>query len=118
MKNEKHVFSCPIGDVLDTFSGRWKPDILWHLRDKPMRFNQLLKSIGSVSQKVLTQQLRELVRDGMVSRTEYEGAVQKVVYSRTELANSLQPIFLALEDWGHLHRSDINKARQIYDREN
>ncbi len=116
MRKKKHQFSCPIGGALDVFAGRWKPEILWHLGDGPIRFNQLQRSIGDVSQKMLTQQLRELERDGLVKRTQYPEIPPRVEYDRTQLAKSLVPIFDRLEKWNDTHGAAIIKAQQKYDR--
>ena len=75
MAKIKHIHSCNIGETLELFSGKWKSEILWHLKNDKTQFNQLLKSIDGVSQKMLTQQLRELERDGLIERTQYEDKV-------------------------------------------
>ena len=93
MAKHQHNFSCPIGNTLGIIAGRWKPEILWHLKGEVMRFNQLQRAIGSVSQKMLTQQLRELQRDGLVVRTQYEEIPPRVEYALTDLADSLKPLF-------------------------
>ncbi|MCF6274539.1 MAG: helix-turn-helix transcriptional regulator [Robiginitomaculum sp.] len=116
MAKNKHLSSCPIGGALDVFTGRWKPEILWHLKDKCVRFNQLQRAIGKVSQKMLTQQLRELERDGLVKRTQYPEIPPRVEYECTDLANSLADIFGALVIWGDDHDAEITKARRKYDR--
>lgn len=115
MNNNTHQFSCPIGTTLDIIAGKWKPEILWYLTDKTMRFNQLQRAIGNVSQKMLTQQLRELQRDGLVLRKQYEEIPPKVEYSSTELANTLKPLFGHLTEWGADHLLEINKSRNQYD---
>jgi len=117
MTKKKHLFSCPIGGALNVFAGRWKPEILWHLGDGHMRFNQLQRSIGDVSQKMLTQQLRELERDGLVKRTQYPEIPPRVEYERTDLAKSLVPIFDTLEKWSDKHGGAVIKAQQNYDNE-
>lgn len=115
MAKTEHIFSCPIGGTLEVFAGRWKPEILWQLKKGPMRFNQLLKEIGSVSQKMLTQQLRDLQRDGLVDRKQYEQIPPRVEYKMTELAKTLQPIFNLLADWGVDNSETVRKARADYD---
>jgi len=116
MAKNKHLSSCPIGGALDVFAGRWKPEILWHLKDRCVRFNQLQRSIGAVSQKMLTQQLRELERDGLVKRTQYKEIPPRVEYECTVLANSLSEIFNALVDWGNEQSEEVIGARRRYDR--
>ena len=81
-----------------------------------MRFNQLQRSIGDVSQKMLTQQLRELERDGLVKRTQYQEIPPRVEYECTELADSLKPIFSTLEGWGREHKDTISRAQIKYDK--
>ncbi|NQY26357.1 MAG: helix-turn-helix transcriptional regulator [Piscirickettsiaceae bacterium] len=117
MTKQKHVFSCPIGGTLNVFAGRWKPEILWHLKTGYMRFNQLQRAIGDVSQKMLTQQLRELERDGLIKRTQYPEIPPRVEYQYTELAKTLQPIFTALLKWNDKHNSAVIKAQKEYDKQ-
>lgn len=117
MTKQKHVFSCPIGGTLNVFAGRWKPEILWHLKTGHMRFNQLQRAIGDVSQKMLTQQLRELERDGLIKRTQYPEIPPRVEYEYTELANTLQPIFTALVKWNDKHNVAVIKAQKEYDKQ-
>ncbi|MGH1377963.1 MAG: winged helix-turn-helix transcriptional regulator [Alphaproteobacteria bacterium] len=118
MAKKEHKFACPIGETLGIIAGRWKPEILWHLRDKPMRFNELRRSIGDVSQKMLTQQLREMERDGLVKRTQYEEIPPRVEYRLTSLAGSLEPIFTTLVTWSDQNSNRVLKAQQMYDRKN
>lgn len=115
MAKKIHLSSCPIGGALDVFAGRWKPEILWHLKDKSVRFNQLKKSMESISQKMLTQQLRALERDGLVKRTQYKEIPPRVEYEYTDLAKSLSDIFDALVMWGDENEDLITKARRQYD---
>lgn len=116
MKKNQHTFTCPIGGALNVFAGRWKPEILWHLGKEKMRFNQLQRAIGSVSQKMLTQQLRELERDGLIIRTQYQQIPPRVDYECSDLAKSLVPLFSKLEQWSQTHANDVNKAQQAYDK--
>ena len=110
------MISCPIGGALEVFAGRWKPEIMWHLAAGPLRFNALQRSVGQVSQKMLSQQLRELQRDGMVTRTQYEEIPPRVEYALTDFATTLRPIFKMLVDWSTAHGSAIIKSRNTYDR--
>jgi len=115
MAKIKHSFSCPIGETLGMIAGRWKPEILWHLKSQVMRFNQLHRAIGGVSQKMLTQQLRELQRDGLIERKQYEEIPPRVEYSLTELADSLKPLFDSMVNWSNNNAEKIQKARLKYD---
>lgn len=116
MTKNEDVFSCPTTATLEIIAGRWKPDILWHLQDGAVRFNELRRKIGGVSQKMLTQQLRELQRDGMVARTQYEEIPPRVEYTLTELAGSLGPLLGSIANWSDDNGAAVHKARQKYDR--
>ena len=117
MKNtlDETELSCPIGGTLNVIAGRWKPEIIWNLQDGPVRFNQLLRTIGRVSQKMLTQQLKELVRDGLVIRTQYAEIPPRVEYQQTDLAKSLTPVFEALIEWSDMNGKEVEIARLDYD---
>jgi len=114
MNKEENTPSCPIADALGVFAGKWKPEILWHLKDECMRFNQLHRSIGAVSQKMLAQQLRELERDGLVKRIEYNKIPPHVEYEATDLVKTLEPIFDALEKWNKENGATVLEAKKKY----
>jgi len=89
--------------TLDVVGGKWKPLILWYLRKHPMRFNELLKEIGNIRHKVLTEHLRQLEEDGIIHRDDYCSAHPKVVYSFTDYGKTLCQVLLVLEQWGETH---------------
>lgn len=91
---------CPMDVGLNILSGKWKLRILWHISRKPIRFNELQRSIGNITTKTLTQQLRELEEQKIVLRTVYPEMPLRVEYSLTALGQSIQPILKALCDWG------------------
>ena len=91
---------CPIQTVFGILNGKWKHRILLELHPGPMRYNQLAASIGTISYKVLTQQLRELEANGLVHREVYPVIPPKVEYSLTETGRSLMPVLVAMRDWG------------------
>lgn len=101
--------------IVDLFGGRWKTEILWRLEDGPCRFNQLRRLIPAVSQKMLTQQLRQLERDGLVRREHFPEIPPRVEYSMTPLGKSLQPVFAKLGTWGRTHMSEVTAARISYE---
>ena len=107
--------ACPVGSAIDAFGGKWKPDIIYFLRQSPRRFNELRRLIPRVTQRMLTQQLRELERDGLVNRKQYMEIPPKVVYSLSSLGLSLVPVFDILEEWGTSNIKQIEKARARYD---
>lgn len=87
-------------DALRCIDGRWKMPILAHLSgEKAMRFSDLERAIPRASQKMLTQHLRELERDGIITRTVYPQAPPKVEYRMTDLGKGLRPVFLTLLNW-------------------
>lgn len=96
--------------TLKVLGGKWKILILWHLKDEPKRFSELKRLIPEITEKMLTQQLRELEKDGIVSRNVYAEAAPKVDYSFTEYGLSLKPVLQTLCNWGetHLKRSSIS----------
>lgn len=98
-KKEKYV--CTMVRVQRMVSGKWKLLILWYLLEKTRRFNELRRLMEEVSQRVLTQQLRDLERDGLVHREIYREIPPKVEYSLTPLGRSLAPLLKWLTDWGH-----------------
>ena len=107
--------ACPVGSAIDAFGGKWKPDIIYYLRQSPRRFNDLRRLIPKVTQRMLTQQLRELERDGIVNRKQFMEIPPKVVYSLSGLGLSLVPVFDVLEEWGARNIRQIEKARSRYD---
>ena len=90
---------CPIKTAIDVINGKWKHRILMELTEGPVRYNQLADRIGSVSPKVLTQQLRELEADGLVSRTVYPEVPPRVEYALTDMGESIFSIFFAMRRW-------------------
>lgn len=108
---------CPIERVLTIFGGKWKPSILFHLESQgTLRFNALRRSIPDVSQRMLTNQLRELERDGLVKREHYPEIPPRVEYSLTKLGESVGPVGQAIDHWGQRHMGEVQKARQRYNR--
>lgn len=92
--------TCPVEAALKAIGGRWKVIILRELFRGTMRFCELHRAIGGITQKMLTQQLRELERDGIVARKLYPQVPPKVEYSLTPLGESLQPVLDAIHHWG------------------
>lgn len=93
-------YRCSMELTLDLIGGKWKSLILWHLGEKTMRFSELRRTLPQVTQKMLTQQLRELEEDGLISRVVYTQVPPKVEYSLTEAGISLLPILSTLNEWG------------------
>ena len=91
---------CPVRTALNVIGGKWKPVILYHLMLGKKRYSELQKLIPEASQKVLTQQLRELERDSIILRQVLPGVPQKVEYSMTSYGETLRSVLEALCHWG------------------
>jgi len=93
-------YSCAVEAALDVIGNKWKGVILFHLLDGTKRFNELRRLIPSVTQRMLTLQLRELERDEVISRKVYPEVPPKVEYSLTCFGKELKPLLLSLREWG------------------
>lgn len=91
---------CPIAATLGYIGGRWKTIILYFLSSGRKRFGEIGARIPTISRKVLTQQLKELERDGLIARTEYREIPPRVEYSLTDLGKSLSSVFDEMASWG------------------
>ncbi|MCL2697268.1 MAG: helix-turn-helix transcriptional regulator [Oscillospiraceae bacterium] len=105
--------NCPVVATIDMIGGKYKAIILWHLieEDSPVkRFGELQRLIPQATQKMLTQQLRELEKDNLVIRTVYPVVPPKVEYSLSDLGQSIKPILYAMCDWGtdYMKKSGID----------
>ncbi|WP_252232506.1 winged helix-turn-helix transcriptional regulator [Clostridium sp. ZBS15] len=94
-------YRCTFEITIDLIGGKWKPIIIWHLGTKGIqRFNELKKALPKITQKMLTQQLRELEADNLVNRKVYPQVPPKVEYSLTDVGESLMPILSMMCKWG------------------
>jgi DNA-binding HxlR family transcriptional regulator len=91
---------CPAEATIEVLGGRWKAHIIWNLLQGTRRFGELHRGVVGVTQKVLTQQLRELEADGVLSRKVFAEVPPKVEYSLTERGRSLKPVIDAMCKWG------------------
>jgi DNA-binding HxlR family transcriptional regulator len=105
--------SCPTRQVLDILSDKWTSLVIVALEQETKRFQQLRREIDGVSQKMLTQTLRTLERDGLVNRVVYPTVPLKVEYSLTPLGRTLTEPLAALHDWSVAHVEEIQKARSL-----
>ncbi|MGV3467345.1 MAG: winged helix-turn-helix transcriptional regulator [Heyndrickxia sp.] len=105
---------CSVGDALEILVGKWKPIILLHLLKKsPQRFSELKQKIPGITQKMLTNKLRELEEEDIIKRVVYPIVPPKVEYSITEYGRSLEPILNAMHEWGTKHNlHKLQKANQ------
>jgi DNA-binding HxlR family transcriptional regulator len=102
---------CPVVATLEVIGGKWKPLILFHLRDRVMRFSELRRMVPQATQKMLTQQLRDLERDGIIHRKVYAVVPPKVDYSLTDYGRTLKPLLALMCAWGSRHRSRATTRR-------
>ena len=95
--------ACPVEATLELIGGKWKGIILYYLLDGKLRFSELKRQIGCVTQRMLTKQLRELEQDGLVNRIVYAEVPPRVEYELTKEGSSLKPIVMSLKKWGEKH---------------
>lgn len=100
---------CPVQMTLDFISDKWKVLILRDLMEGTKRFSELKRSLAPVTQKMLTQQLREMEEDGLVHREVYPVVPPKVEYSLTPLGKSLKPVIDAMKQWGTEFKKQYQK---------
>lgn len=93
-------YSCPVEATLGVIGGKWKPLILWQLKEDILRYNSLQQTIPGISPKMLTKQLRELEEDGLVRRKMYPEIPPRVEYSLTDFGKTVIPVLEALAQWG------------------
>ena len=94
------TYNCPMEMTIDLIGGKWKALLLWNLSVRTLRFGELQRQFPQLTQKMLTQQLRELVRDGLISRKSYDEMPPRVEYSLTEFGSTIMPVLQAMNRWG------------------
>ena len=107
-KAAKELPACPVETTLTLIGDKWKVLILRDLLTGTKRFGELKKSIGNVSQKVLTAQLRAMEENGLLTRTVYAEVPPRVEYTLTDLGKSLKPILDAMWNWGEEYKASLN----------
>lgn len=108
MKRLQHD-ECGFATALNAIGGKWKTRILWEVTLAPRRFGELRRLLPGVSEKVLTQQLREMEADGLVRREVFPGAVQKVEYSVTDTGRSLNEAVTVMSVWGKAQEKRMSR---------
>ena len=104
-------YNNPVELALDVIGGKWKMPILWRLKDRAWRYGELQRDVGRVNHKMLTQQLRELERDGLVTRTVFPEVPPHVEYTLTALGRSALPCIEVLRAWGAHYREEALVTR-------
>lgn len=105
-----HDENCPVGVLLRILGGKWKLSILCDLLDGTKRFSELRRLNSGITQRMLTNQLRELETDLVISRKVYAEVPPKVEYSLTEIGKKLEPILQQLEKWGQTYLDEIKST--------
>ncbi|MEM8671250.1 MAG: helix-turn-helix domain-containing protein [Planctomycetota bacterium] len=103
--------ACPVEATLELIGGKWKGIVLYYLLDGRIRFSDLKRRIGCVTQRMLTKQLRELESDGLVNRIVHAEVPPRVEYELTPEGRSLQPILEMLKEWGESHAIPLIEER-------
>lgn len=109
MIEKKDLPACPVATTLDLLGNKWKPLILRDVLTGPKRFSELENSLEGISQKVLTENLRALEDDGIITRTVYPEVPPRVEYSLSELGEAMRPIVKEMEKWGLYYKRKINE---------
>jgi len=104
----KKPFGCGLGPALDLIGGRWKATILWELSQGAMRFGELRRNIEGITEKMLTQQLRELEEHGLILRNEYRGKTLRVEYALSDEGVKINSLTTTLGEWGRDYARKIN----------
>lgn len=105
MVSKDQLPACPVATTVSIIGNKWKLLIIRNLMKRPWRFNELKKDLDGISQKVLTESLRSLENDGIITRTVYPEVPPKVVYALSEVGESLKPILKEMENWGNYYKT-------------
>ena len=108
MLTKEEMPACPVATTERLIGSKWKLLIIRNLLQRPWRFNELKKNLEGISQKVLTDSLRSMEADGIVTRTVYPEVPPRVEYSLTDLGRSLKPVLDAMRTWGEEYRSMLS----------
>jgi DNA-binding HxlR family transcriptional regulator len=107
MLTKEELPECPVATTVQLIGSKWKLLIIRNLMQRPWRFNELRKSLDGVSQKVLTDSLRSMEADGLITRTVYPEVPPRVEYALSETGESLRPILEAMQTWGDQYKNSI-----------
>ena len=105
MQTKEEMPACPVATTVALIGSKWKLLIIRNLLARPWRFNELKKALEGISQKVLTDSLRSMEADGIITRTVYPEVPPRVEYALTELGESLKPILDSMRAWGEAYKA-------------
>ena len=111
MKTKDELPACPVATAVALVGGKWKLLILRNLRSRPWRFNELQRDLEGISQKVLTDSLRQMIDDGLVYRQDYQELPPRVEYGLTDLGREMLPILDALANFGNYYKSVVAERK-------
>ena len=104
MKTKEELPDCPVATTVALIGNKWKLLIIRNLLNRPWRFNELHKSLDGISQKVLTDSLRQMEADGIITRTVFAEVPPRVEYALSDLGESMRPILNAMQAWGERYK--------------
>ena len=107
MVKKEELPACPVATTVSLIGSKWKLLIMRNLLVRPWRFNELQRDLEGISQKVLTDSLRSMEADGIITRTVYPEVPPHVEYSLSELGESMRPIIAAMEEWGIEYKKQL-----------
>lgn len=107
MKKKEELPDCPVATTVSLIGSKWKLLIIRNLLVRPWRFNELQKNLEGISQKVLTDSLRSMESDGIITRTVYPEVPPRVEYALSELGESMRPIIKSMEEWGMEYKKGL-----------
>ncbi|MBQ8986787.1 MAG: helix-turn-helix transcriptional regulator [Lachnospiraceae bacterium] len=107
MKKKEELPDCPVATTVSLIGSKWKLLIIRNLMNRPWRFNELKRDLDGISQKVLTDCLRSMEADGIITRTVFPEVPPRVEYALSEIGESLRPIILDMADWGMKYKSNL-----------
>ena len=109
MMTREEMPACPVATTVELIGSKWKLLIIRNLLVRPWRFNELKKDLAGISQKVLTDNLRSLESDGIITRTVYPEVPPRVEYALSELGETLKPILDSMAEWGKSYKLNAQK---------
>lgn len=107
MKKKKELPACPVATSVSLIGDKWKLLIIKNLKSRTLRFNELQRDLDGISQKVITESLRQMIDDGLVYRNDYHENPPRVDYGLTDLGNEIMPIIDALADFGNYYKTIV-----------
>ena len=111
MRKKEELPACPVATTVQLIGSKWKLLILRNLLARPWRFNELLRDLDGISQKVLTDSLRAMEADGLVIRTAYPEVPPRVEYALSPTGETLRPILQAMQSWGEQYKSSMEESK-------